>query len=105
MAIRRMRRALDEFLVLGVQTTIPFHRWLFEQPDFRAGRMDTGFVEREWLAHPPAPDEELAERAAVLAALAAHRRRPSPPAGDGATGSPAPSRWADAGRRAALRGG
>src|SRR5262249_490196 len=35
-ALRRLRRALDEFLVLGVQTTIPFHRWLLDHPDFRA---------------------------------------------------------------------
>ena len=36
-----MRRALDEYLILGVKTTIPFHRWLLDHPDFRAGRIDS----------------------------------------------------------------
>jgi acetyl-CoA carboxylase biotin carboxylase subunit len=45
-AIRRMRRALDEFVVEGIKTNIPFHRRLMDHPDFVAGRLDTNFIER-----------------------------------------------------------
>ena len=45
-ACRRMRRALDEFVVEGVKTNLPFHRKLVDHPDFRAGKLDTHFLER-----------------------------------------------------------
>ncbi len=45
-AIRRMRRALSEFVVEGVKTNLPFHRKLMDHPDFIAGRLDTHFLER-----------------------------------------------------------
>ena len=44
-AIKRMKRALDEFVVEGVKTTIPFHQQLMENEDFRAGTFDTQFME------------------------------------------------------------
>ena len=34
-AIARMRRALDEYLITGIRTTLPFFRWLLTQPDVR----------------------------------------------------------------------
>ncbi|HZS36240.1 MAG TPA: acetyl-CoA carboxylase biotin carboxylase subunit [Polyangia bacterium] len=45
-AIRRMRRALDEFVVEGVKTNLSFHRKLMDHPDFVAGKLDTHFLER-----------------------------------------------------------
>jgi acetyl-CoA carboxylase, biotin carboxylase subunit len=45
-AISRMSRALEMFIVEGVYTTIPLHRKIFADPDFRAGNFDTGFIER-----------------------------------------------------------
>jgi acetyl-CoA carboxylase biotin carboxylase subunit len=45
-AIERMRRALVEYRVDGIETTIPFFRLIMEHPDFRAGRFDTGFIDR-----------------------------------------------------------
>ena len=45
LAIKKMRRALDEFIIEGVQTTIPFHRQLLANEDFRAGNFDTQFLE------------------------------------------------------------
>jgi acetyl-CoA carboxylase, biotin carboxylase subunit len=45
-AISRMSRALDMFIVEGVYTTIPLHRKILADPDFRAGNFDTGFIER-----------------------------------------------------------
>src|SRR4051812_42366381 len=44
-AIRRMRRALDEFVVEGIKTNLSFHRKLMAHPDFVAGRLDTHFLE------------------------------------------------------------
>lgn len=44
-AIVRMQRALSEFTVEGVPTTIPFHLAVLEHDDFRSGRFDTSFVE------------------------------------------------------------
>jgi acetyl-CoA carboxylase, biotin carboxylase subunit len=45
-AILRMQRALDEMLIEGVQTTIPFHQKLLRHPEFLAGRTSTRFLER-----------------------------------------------------------
>ncbi|PEN05415.1 acetyl-CoA carboxylase biotin carboxylase subunit [Longimonas halophila] len=44
-AIKRMKRALDEFVIEGVKTTIPFHQQLLENEDFKAGTFDTQFME------------------------------------------------------------
>ncbi|NTU96200.1 MAG: acetyl-CoA carboxylase biotin carboxylase subunit [Chlorobiaceae bacterium] len=44
-AIARMSRALDEFIVVGVKTTIPFHKQVMHSPVFQGGQFDTGFLE------------------------------------------------------------
>jgi len=44
-AIAKMKRALDEFVIEGVKTTIPFHRQLMENPDYLAGNYTTKFME------------------------------------------------------------
>ncbi len=45
-ALARMRRALDELVIEGIQTTLPLHRRIFRHPDFIAGQVDTTWVER-----------------------------------------------------------
>jgi acetyl-CoA carboxylase, biotin carboxylase subunit len=45
-AVSRMSRALEMFIVEGIHTTIPLHRRILADPDFRAGKLDTGFIER-----------------------------------------------------------
>jgi acetyl-CoA carboxylase biotin carboxylase subunit len=50
-AISRMSRALGMFIVEGIFTTIPLHRRILADPEFRAGDFDTGFIER-FLAKP-----------------------------------------------------
>jgi len=45
-AILRMKRALDEFLIEGIKTTIPFHKKVFSQADFINGEFNTGFVDK-----------------------------------------------------------
>jgi acetyl-CoA carboxylase biotin carboxylase subunit len=44
-AINKMKRALDEFVIEGVKTTIPFHRQLMEHPDYLSGNYTTKFME------------------------------------------------------------
>jgi acetyl-CoA carboxylase, biotin carboxylase subunit len=45
-AISRMSRALEMFIIEGIFTTIPLHKRILADPDFRAGRFDTTFIER-----------------------------------------------------------
>jgi acetyl-CoA carboxylase, biotin carboxylase subunit len=45
-AIARMTRALDMFIIEGIHTSIPLHRRILRDPDFRAGNFDTKFMER-----------------------------------------------------------
>jgi acetyl-CoA carboxylase biotin carboxylase subunit len=45
-AMARMRRCLDVMVVEGIKTNVALHRRILEDPDFRAGRVDTGFMER-----------------------------------------------------------
>ncbi|MBK86964.1 MAG: acetyl-CoA carboxylase biotin carboxylase subunit [Flavobacteriaceae bacterium] len=44
-AINKMKRALDEFVIEGIKTTIPFHRQLMENPDYISGNYTTKFME------------------------------------------------------------
>ncbi len=45
-AIARMRRALDEFVIEGIKTTIPLHKRILNDPDFQKGHVSTTFLER-----------------------------------------------------------
>jgi len=89
-ALARLGRALGEFEIGGVQTTLPFHRWLLHQPAFASGEdLSTDLVARLW--DPASLVSRAALRAAELAAKAdAERPPPSavagtrPPAGDDA---------------------
>ncbi len=45
-AMVRMERALSQFIVRGIETSIPLHQEIFQDPGFRAGEFDTGFMER-----------------------------------------------------------
>lgn len=70
-ALLRMRRALEEYRIIGVKTNIPFHQNLVDSPRFQGGQIDTSFVEERFSLE---EDQELRpEIAAILATLAAHR--------------------------------
>ncbi|HEX9234659.1 MAG TPA: biotin carboxylase N-terminal domain-containing protein, partial [Actinomycetota bacterium] len=71
-ARRRMIRALDEFLVEGIPTTIPFHRWVLETPEFREATADTRWVER-------ALDDGAMERPAAQEVPTMAQARSEPP--------------------------
>ena len=101
-AIRRMERALDELVVVGVATNQAFHRRLLGDPSFRTNEVDIQFLERrpDLLAR---PTEEARERMlAVAAALAEdQRRRAQKPAI--ANGSHGNDSWSRAAREDGLR--
>jgi len=76
-AIMRMRRALEEYRVVGVQTNIPFHLRVMQSIDFERGKLDTGYVSRfltEDARFQPEDSETLVEVAAMSAALVAARK-------------------------------
>jgi len=74
-ALDRMAAALDEMVIAGVRTTLPFLRWAVEDQAFRSGAYDVRFADR-WDSRPADPDAALP--AIVAAALWAHEaRRPA----------------------------
>jgi acetyl-CoA carboxylase, biotin carboxylase subunit len=77
--LERMARALREFLVLGVKTSIPLHRWLMAHPDVRSGQVDTGWLERTWSAADARSlvTQDEVELAAIAAALLVDSQRPA----------------------------
>jgi acetyl-CoA carboxylase biotin carboxylase subunit len=44
-AINKMKRALDEFVIEGIKTTIPFHRQLMDEPQYVSGNYTTAFMD------------------------------------------------------------
>jgi acetyl-CoA carboxylase, biotin carboxylase subunit len=99
-ALARMRRALAEYEVIGIRTTIPFFQWLLEDEDFVNGRFDTGFIDRKLGGRNGRPLREPGESHEELAAIVVALSRSSAIA---PVGSVRPSRWNDQARREALR--
>jgi acetyl-CoA carboxylase, biotin carboxylase subunit len=79
-AIARMARALGEYKVAGVQTTVPILQRIVAHPDFVAGRLSTGFMERLLAADTPDGAGRHRKIALIAAALTAYERagRPAP---------------------------
>ncbi|HQZ38213.1 MAG TPA: acetyl-CoA carboxylase biotin carboxylase subunit [Vicinamibacterales bacterium] len=100
--LARLGRALEEYEVRGIRTTLPFFRWLLGDDDFRAGRYDTSFIDRKLAARQGQPFQAATDDHAVLSAIAVAVRQlavvapASGPALD-------PSRWRQAAREGALR--
>jgi acetyl-CoA carboxylase biotin carboxylase subunit len=72
-AVRRMRRALAEFVIVGVDTNIPLHLQLLEDPRFLVGDIRTTFLESEFKIAVPSGEED--RQVALLAAAALAQRR------------------------------
>lgn len=77
-AILRMQRALDEYRIVGIRTTIPFHQELMNNARFIAGQFDTTFVEEGFVLVEEKLEAHL-KVVAIAATLLAHHRRPSKP--------------------------
>jgi acetyl-CoA carboxylase, biotin carboxylase subunit len=73
-AILRMRRALEEYRIVGVRTNIPFHQTLMDSHRFMGGQYDTRFVEERFSMDEAGESRQnYAEIAAILATMVAHR--------------------------------
>ncbi len=100
-AIARMRRALEEYQVRGLTTNIPFHLAVLKDPEFLAGKIDTGFIPR-FLERSPMGQAGAHEKFALAAALIDLIAGEKP----GAANESAPvSAWKLAARKQGLRGG
>jgi len=74
-AILRMRRALEEYKIVGVRTNIPFHQTMMDSHRFMAGQYDTRFVEEEFSMEEMAEEKEtLPDVAAIIATLVKHEQ-------------------------------
>ena len=96
-AIERMRRALDEFQILGVETCLPFHRRVMEEPDFKEGNLTIRYLEQHPELVEPGASDDGARAAAVAAAILEERHRARrAPRLESSSGRPLPS-WRAAG--------
>ena len=89
--LARAERALREYRVEGISTTLPFFRRVLRDPQFRAGEMDVGYIDRNWRGWAAESEtislEKERDRAAIIAAAvsayragSSRRRRIAPPA-------------------------
>jgi acetyl-CoA carboxylase biotin carboxylase subunit len=104
-AVARMARALREYQVLGIRTTIPFFLWLMRQPDYLEGRYDTTYLDRLLAERQGESFSQFADEEAVLiamtAALDAYLRTSA--GGPSPHGQTLRSQWTQLARREALR--
>jgi acetyl-CoA carboxylase biotin carboxylase subunit len=95
-AIDRMLRAIAEYQITGIETTLPFGAFVLKHPAFVSGNFDTNFVRDHFSAAvlaPTTPDEGTAQVAAALVAMLMQEKKPaSPAAASEVTGAPA-SAW------------
>ena len=94
-AIARMRRALSEYEIGGIRTTLPFFRDVIRDGEFIAGRLDTGFI-ASFMGRRQTADQgdELRDIAIIAAAIAASSKKALP----AASNNHQPSRWVQSGR-------
>ncbi len=101
-ATERMIRALREYDVGGIHTNIGFFRQILEDPDFRAAKLHTGFIEEFFERHKaPRPPGDLPDVAALAAALYTMSRKETAVEAPSTESSRA---WLEAGRSGLLRG-
>ena len=108
-AIDRLARALDEYTIEGIRTTLQFFRAVVASGDFRAARLDTGFIDRFWNGESPVregSDEEVDVKLADIATIAAllHARATVPVTGAAPAGLTPDNRWKMHGRLPQRRG-
>ncbi len=105
-AIARLRRALDEQVITGIETTLPFHRWILRHEAFLSGDVSTDFVADHWKPTQSSHDQlapEVTDAVRMVSievrGLALKSRRP------GSGDTTVISNWGQVARREALRRG
>ncbi|HXM67579.1 MAG TPA: hypothetical protein VN911_12670, partial [Candidatus Acidoferrum sp.] len=109
-AIARLTRALSEYFVGGIKTNISLFRRILRDADFRAAKLDTGFLDRMLKRTEDTPlDSRKSEVAVIAAGIFAALGSPSSgmangvSSGDSRTTEATPSKWKATSRREALR--
>ncbi len=97
-AIERSKRALREYVIVGVKTNIPFHLQLLDDPRFVAGEVHTGFLDTEFKMIEPDGHTEAEEVALLVAAVMSHNRRARSGAQPAVVVGPPGVTWQRAGR-------
>ena len=101
-AIDRMRRALMEYEVGGIKTTLPFFREIMVDEEFIAGNLDTGFIAAFNERRKPVEADQGTRDMAVIAAAIAYSEKQRTTAVSN-NGGQATSQWAMSGRAAAMK--
>jgi len=99
--ITRMQRALSEYAVKGIKTTIPFHARILQNPRFIAGDIDTNFIDQEFRPQDEAREKPYEDIALLAAAIKAYRQDKDKAlgrVGGGGEAAPAGSNWKASGR-------
>lgn len=101
-AIDRMRRALQEYEVGGIKTTLPFFREVAEDAEFIEGKLDTGFISRFNERKKKKEISETERDMALIASALAYSQKNKTVSNENKTNHQKPSRWVMAGRFAAF---
>jgi acetyl-CoA carboxylase biotin carboxylase subunit len=103
LAIARMLRALDEYVIGGIRTNLDLFRQILRDPDFRAARIDTGYLDR--LLAASSPDQvNPASSAPAIAAVAIFEATKNASNGSAAALPSSASAWKTAARREGIGG-
>ncbi len=101
-AIERMRRALREYEITGIKTTIPFFRNVMNDDEFVEGALDTGYIDRfnERNSSGKEPEDEILRDIAIIAAATSSAKKTKDQLVAEPRSNGKPSRWVMAGRTA-----
>jgi len=103
-AISRLVRALDEYFVAGIKTNLSLFLRILNDPEFRAGKLDTGYLDRLLQSKPAGEKPDTAQLAAVAAGLfAVIDPLDAAKSQNGVNGTGAPSAWKRAAKQESLQ--
>ncbi len=75
--IQRLKRSLNNFLIVGPKTTIPFYLAICDEPDFKAGRFDTSYIDTHGqIFDYPEQEREIAKLTKLIAEIHAKKKNP-----------------------------
>jgi acetyl-CoA carboxylase biotin carboxylase subunit len=100
-AIARMSRALSEYILEGIETTIPFHAWVMRDEKFQSGDFDTSYIDKHYVGSSTRKHREVPREIAIIAAAISALETRAP--GETQTAERG-SRWKDTARREGVRG-
>jgi acetyl-CoA carboxylase biotin carboxylase subunit len=95
-AIARMSRALSEYILEGIETTIPFHAWVMRDEKFQSGDFDTSYIDNHYVGSSTRKHREVPSEIAVIAAAISALETRAP---RGPQSAERRNRWKDTARR------